>query len=167
MPEAKDITIGGLALVGGVSIAKESAALAGAIIINNVSYVRGQPVVSLANIGQGELDIRIPVTILNSNIFSITIDKFLGTVAYGEIPISDILIPDQFTLVAEEAILIDLFFTLDLPELVQDVFDAFQNGGFGTILNKIYLDGNLFILGSTFIGQVKLPINTSFSILPN
>lgn len=165
MAESKDLILGGLALVGGVSLGKAAIAHGAALTINNISHSVGKPKVSLANIATGKVDITVPVYVLNSNSFSITIDKFLGNVAYGAIPLGVVEIPDQFTLVSGENIALDLFFSVDISNTIAGVFNSVMNGGFSAILDKIYLKGDLYILGGTFFGQVKIPIETTIPIV--
>lgn len=165
MAKAKDILIGGLALAGGVTLAKGAIEYGLNRTIKNITYTLGRATVSLARIGSGIVEIKLPVFILNENEFSIKIDKFLGAVAYGSVPLGDILIPDEFTLISGESIAINLFFDVNISSTVQGVFLSAQNGGFGAVLDKIYLKGDLFVLGGSFFGQVKIPIETTIKII--
>jgi len=165
MADTKNLIIGGLALFGGVTIAKEAVELGVNRTINNINYTLGRANVSLVDIGNGNIDIALPVFILNENEFSIKIDKFLGNVAYGTVPLGLIEIPDEFTLISGESIALNLFFKVDISDTVQGVFRAGQNGGFGALLEKIYLKGELFILGGSFFGQVSIPIESTISII--
>lgn len=165
MANTKDLIIGGLALVGGAKIAKEAVELGVNRTINNINYTLGRANVSIADIGNGNVDITQPVFILNENEFSIKIDRFLGEVAYGTVPLGAIEIPDQFTLISGESIALNLFFKVNIPNTVQGVFQAGQNGGLGALLEKIYLKGELFILGDSFFGQVSIPIESAISII--
>lgn len=166
MAQAKNIIVGGLAIVGGVTLAKDAAAMAAARTINNITYILGNPTVNLSDVGHGNIGIKLPVTIMNANEFSITIDKFLGQISYGDIPIGSVLIPDSFTLISGETIGIDLIFTVNFPALIQDVFSAAQTGGFSIILEKLYLKGSLFVLGTSFSNSIELPIDKAIPIIP-
>lgn len=165
MANSKDIILGGLALAGGISLGKAAVNYGLNRTIENITYTLGRATVSLADIGSGIVGIKLPVFILNENAFSIKIDKFLGSVAYGQVPLGDILIPDSFTLISGESIAIDLFFDVNISSTIQGVFLSAQNGGFGAILEKIYLKGELFVLGGSLFGQVKIPIETTISII--
>lgn len=163
--KTKDLIIGGFALVGGVKIAKEAVEFGVNRTINNINYALGRANVSLADIGNGNIEITLPVFILNENEFSIEIDSFFGNVAYGTVPLGLIEIPEKFTLITGESIALNLFFKVNISNTVQGVFQAGQNGGFGALLEKIYLKGELFILGGSFFGQVKIPIESEISII--
>jgi hypothetical protein len=165
MAKAKDLIIGGLALAGSVTLANAAIDYTLNRTINNISYTLGKANVSLADIGRGVVGITLPVFILNKNEFSIKIDKFLGNVAYGAVPLGNILIPNQFNLISGENIALDLFFEVNISNTVQGVFSAAQNGGFGAILDKIYLKGELFVLGGSIFGQIKIPIETTINIV--
>lgn len=165
MANTKDLIIGGLALAGGVTLAKGAAEYSINRTINNITYTLGKATVSLANLGSGNVEIKQPVFILNQNEFSITIDKFLGNVSYGAVPLGSILIPDKFTLVTGENIALDLVFEVNISNTITGVFQSAQNSGFSALLEKINLKGELFILGGSFFGQVTIPVETSISIV--
>lgn len=164
MAKAKDLIIGTLALTGGLSIGKSAIEYGLTRTINNINYTLGRAKVGLAKIGQGIIGITLPVFILNGNEFDIEIDKFLGDVAYGTVPLAGILIPDKFVLVSGESIALDLFFEVSIPNTVQGVFNAGQNGS-SSILNPIYLKGELFVLGGSLFGQVQIPIETTIPLV--
>lgn len=165
MAKSKDLIVGTLAVVGGAKLAKDAAEYSTSQVVNNITRTLGQPVVSLANIGSGNVDVTLPVYLLNSNPFSITIDKFFGAVSYGTVPLGNVSIPDQFTLVSGDNIALDLIFSVNISNTVTGVFQAIQTGGFSSILEKLYLNGSLYILGGSFFGQVEIPIETAIPIV--
>lgn len=165
MANVKDLIVGGLALTGSLTIGKSAIEHGLTRTINNINYTLGRAVVNVADIGRGNVGVTLPVFILNENEFSIKIDKFLGNVDYGAVPLGSILIPDQFTLVSGESIALDLFFTVNISNTVQGVFNAAHGSGFSAVLNPIYLKGELFVLGGSIFGQVQIPIETTIPIV--
>lgn len=167
MANTKDIVIGGLALVGGVYLAKTGIEYAVNKIINNISYVLGRPSVSLEDIQHGNITVILPVTILNQNPFTILLDGFYGNVAYGAVPLGLISVPNQLNLVSGEAVLVELVFTVNLQNTINGVFNAAYTGGFGALLDKIYLVGEIIVFntGNSFLGEISIPIETAISII--
>ncbi len=165
--KTKDIVVGTLAVVGGVYLAKTGIEYAVNKIIDNISYVLGKPVVSLTDIAHGNITVTLPVTILNSNVFTIKIDGFFGDVAYGSVPLGNISVPGGLNLLPGEAILVELVFTVNLENTINGVFNAAYTGGFGALLDKIYLVGEIIVFstGNSFLGEISIPIETSISII--
>lgn len=165
--KTKDIIVGTLAVVGGVYLAKTGIGYAVNKIINNISYVLGKPSVSLHNIANGNITITLPVTILNSNLFTIKIDGFFGDVAYGLVPLGNISVPGGLNLLPNEAILVELEFTVNLQNTINGVFNAAYTSGFGALLDKIYLVGEIVVFssGNSYLGEISIPIETSISII--
>lgn len=167
MANTKDVLVGGLAVVGGIYLAKMGIEYAVNKIIDNISYVLGRPSVSLTDIANGNITVTLPVTILNSNPFTINLDGFFGDVAYGQVPLGNISVPGGLNLLPDEAILVELVFTVNLQNTINGVFNAAYTGGFGALLDKIYLVGEIIVLSTnnSFLGQISIPIETSISII--
>lgn len=167
MSQIKDIVFTGFAVVGGATLLKEGATAATNRTINNITYTTGKPVVDLKDIGLGNVGVKLPINILNENVFSITIDKFMGAVSYGMVPIGLVQIPNNFTLPSGEVKGIDLHFIVEIKDTVSGVFNAVNSASsiLNVVLEKLYLKGELFILGNTFLGQFKIPIETTIQIV--
>jgi hypothetical protein len=159
------IITGGLAIVGATALLKEAATAALDRFVNNIEYTTGKAKTSLNQIGQGKVGVIVPVTILNGNSVSFTIDRFLGTVHYGNVFLSNIAINNPFTLTPGAAIEISLEFTVDISTTVNGVYSAAQ-AGFSSLLEKINLEGHIYLLSRSFVGQIKIPISQPIDILP-
>lgn len=163
--EAQKVIVGGLAMFGAITIAQAAAEAALNSFIDGIQYTTGKANTSLVDIGNGNISIEVPVTIVNNNAFGVSIDKFIGDVYYGAVYLSAVHIPSSFRLIPNEAVEIKLQFTVNINKTVQGVFGAASNG-FSSLLEKIMLKGNIYILGGSMIGQVKVPIETAIDILP-
>ena len=157
MGKAKDLLIAGLALKGVAEIAENSIDEATAIFINNIKYSIGKPNASITRLEFGLVDIQLPVTVTNRNPITISVDKFLGEVSYGLVPLSIIEIPTNFSLEQDAATIINLNFEVNIQSTVEGVFNAAQNGGFSALLEDFHLVGEIFILGS--IRQIAIPVD--------
>ncbi len=163
--EAQKVVVGGLAIFGAITIAQAAGEAALNGFIEGIEYTTGKAKTSLADIGNGNVSIEVPVTILNTNAFGVSIDKFIGAVYYGAVYLSAVHIPSSFRLIPNEAVEIKLKFIVNINKTVQGVFGAASNG-LSSVLEKITLKGNIYVLGGSMIGQVKVPIETAIDILP-
>ncbi|WP_299368390.1 hypothetical protein [Winogradskyella sp.] len=161
--KAGDIAISGLAIIGGLSLANEAKNAAIREFINNIDYSIGNPRATLTRIGDGEVGLALPVTIINNNLFPIYIDGFYGTVTYGATKLGQVAIPYPVELNVSEAVILELSFVVDVENVVQDVFTNFQNG-ISSFLNPIKLQGAVVIFGSTVSGGISIPIDTNIPI---
>lgn len=161
----KDIIVGGLALVGGAYLVKTGIEYAGAKLIENISYIKGRPSLNFDDIAQGFINITLPVTVLNLNPFNIHIDHFFADVDYGTVWLGEVMIWETFDLVPNEAITINITFSVHIPNAIVGIFTAASQGGFSALLNKIYLKGNLAVFGNSFLGQINIPIEQEISLI--
>lgn len=163
--KAKDIVIGGLALVGAGYLLKTGADYAAAVFKENISYIQGRPFVNFDDIGAGFINIVVPATILNMNPLNIHIDYFFADVYYGTVWLGEVSIQETFDLNQNEAVTINIRFSVHIPNTIVGVFNAASQGGFSAILKPIYLKGYLAVFGDSFFGQVNIPIETEISLI--
>lgn len=164
MANVKNIIVGALAIVGATSIAERGAYAGGQAIANNIEYKVSKPSVDLNRSLEGIIIVTLPIGITNNNSFAITIDSFLGQIFYGEVYLSDIEIREPLTLNPEKYTKIHLTFAVDLNEALTDATGSFIHTGFTTLLNRLYLKGNIQILSGTFSGGVYVPIEMPIPI---
>ncbi len=165
MAETKDIIIGTLALVGGAYLVKAGVEYAVGKLMDNISYIKGRPTINLDNIAQGYINITLPVTVLNQNPFNIHIDHFFADVDYGAVWLGKVMVVETFDLMPDEAITINITFSVHIPNAINGIFTAASQGGFSALLNKIYLKGNLAVFGNSFLGQINIPVETEISLI--
>lgn len=154
-----------LAVVGGLALVGYAATVAASSIIDNIDYEVGKPTLDSQTPptgpnGEVYARIQLPISITNRNAVGLGIDSFSGVVSYGLITLAQIAIPYQVWLAAGQTTIINIDINIPINVVMNDIAAAVSSGNIlSTIMNKIYLNGEVNIGGLTIpIAQTAIPI---------
>lgn len=150
-----------LAIAGGYFLLKMVADKVVSGAFSSISYSFGKPTFNFNTLllNPSSLEVNLPLTIENKNPIGITITNFKGQLFYGNLKLSDVVIPVGGVLPANGSNTFNLKLNIVAIQLINDIVRSIQNSGaYSTLVNVIKLKGTLET--STF----RVPVDTNISL---
>lgn len=162
MADNKKIALKALTLIGIFYLGKTiiDSFVKGAF--NKIEYSFGRPNVDLTGMMLYPPVVRVvlPMTIQNNNNIGVTVTSFRGEIFYGNIKLSDVLIPNGVVIPAKGSGLMNLNLTIEATQVIQDIIQSINSGGaYNTLVNVIRLKGFLET------DLLRVPIETNISLV--
>lgn len=149
-----------LALAGGFFIVKMLADKVVSGAFSNINYTFGKPTFNFNNmlLNPPSIEVNLPMTIENKNPIGITVTNFRGVIMYGNLKISDVVIPVGGIIPANGSNTLFLKLNIIALQLINDIVRSIsQTGAYGTLVNVIKLKGTL----ETSVLRVAIDTNIS------
>jgi LEA14-like dessication related protein len=128
----------------------------------NIEYVFGNPVIDwrgLANYPQ-VIKVNLPMTVINKTPVTVTVKSFVGELYYGNIKVSNIVIPQSSVVPAKGQATFDLKIDIQAMQVINDIIASLgQTGTYSTLINVLKLKGVLET------SMYRIPIETNISIV--
>lgn len=162
MKNKKNIAYKVLAIAGAFFIGKYIVDSIINYAYNRITYSFGRPTVEwrgLANFPP-VVKVILPMTVINKNPIGVTIDRFVGELFYGNVKLSDVIIPSGGLLPANGQLILNLDINIQGVQVIQDIMNSIsQTGTYTTLINVIKLKGNLET------SLYRVPIETNLSLV--
>ncbi|NDD83720.1 hypothetical protein EBZ38_05470 [bacterium] len=162
MKKSNNIAFKALAVVGVFFLGKY---LVDAIVnaaYNRITYSFGRPSVDFRGLANYPPVIKVilPMTIENKNPIGVTITSFVGEIFYGNIKLSDVIIPQGANVPANGQATLNLNLDIQGVQLINDVVNSMaQTGTYSTLINVLKLKGVLET------SMYRVPIETNISLV--
>lgn len=145
-----------LAVIGAAGIVYFVGSKAASAAQGNIKFQIGQPQIDNSQFTAGIINVDLPITIENKNLFSINIQNFTGVITYGNITLTNVNIPASFILLPGKTQTVTIDIAIPIQTVLNDIFAAIAAGNiWSTVINKIYLNGTLTILSVT---PIQIPL---------
>jgi len=129
---------------------------------NRISYTFGKPSVDFRGLANFPPVIKVilPMTIINKNPIGVTVTSFVGEIFYGNIKLSDVIIPQGEVIPANGQATLNLNFNIQGTQVINDIVASLgQTGTYSTLINVIKLKGVLET------SMYRVPIETNLSLV--
>jgi hypothetical protein len=129
---------------------------------NRISYTFGRPNVDFRGLANFPPVIKVilPMTVINKNPIGVTITSFVGEMFYGNIKLSDIIIPQGENIPANGQATLTLNLNIQGTQVINDIVASLgQTGSYSTLVNVIKLKGVLET------SMYRVPIETNLSLV--
>ena len=149
-----------LAIAGGYFLLKMVADKVFSGAFSNISYSFGRPTFNFNNLllSPPSLEVNLPMTIENKNPIGITITNFKGQLFYGNLKLSDVVIPVGGLIPSNGSYTFNLRLNVFATQLINDIVTSIsQTGAYGTLVNVIKLKGVLET------STLRVPVDTNIS----
>jgi hypothetical protein len=150
------------ALVGAYFIGKYLVDAVINAVYNRIEYSFGRPNVDFRGLLNTPPVIRVvlPMTIINKNPIGVTVTQFIGEMFYGNIKLSDVIIPQGALVPANGQATMNLNLDIQGAQLISDVVNSMsQTGTYSTLINVVKLKG---VLETSLY---RVPIETNISLV--
>lgn len=162
MKNKKNIAYKVLAIAGAFFIGKYIVDSIINYAYNRITYSFGRPTVEWRGLANYPPVVKVilPMTIINKNPIGVTIDRFVGELFYGNVKLSDVIIPSGGLLPANGQLILNLDINIQGVQVIQDIMNSIsQTGTYTTLINVIKLKGNLET------SLYRVPIETNLSLV--
>jgi len=129
---------------------------------NNISYEFGRPNVDFRGLANFPPFIKVilPMKVINNTPVGVTVTNFTGEIFYGNIKLSDVIIPQGALIPAKGEATLYLNLNIQGTQLIQDITNSLaQTGTYSTLINVIKLKGVLET------NMYRVPVETNISLV--
>lgn len=162
MKKKNNLVYKGLAIAGAFFLGKYVVDAIINFAYNRITYSFGRPNVDFRGLANYPpvIKVLLPMTVINKNPIGVNVTSFVGEMFYGNIKLSDVIIPQGTLIPANGQGILNLNINIQGLQLINDVITSMsQTGTYGTLVNVIKLKGVLET------SMYRVPVETNISLV--